>query len=75
MLTKYGVTNCCHDLRKYLDKKNELKKYAESKKIKLNINGKASYTTVDNPVNFRSNLIRRWELIHLSSLAYQHHNG
>ena len=44
MLTEYRITNCCDDLRKYLDEKNKLKKkYAELNRVKSNLNVKASY--------------------------------
>ena len=55
MLTKYRVTNCCDDLRKYLDEKNEFKKLCRIKQgqVKLKCQSELQ-NSVDNPVKFWS---------------------
>ena len=51
MLTKYRVTNCCDNLRKYLDEKNEFKKLC---RIKQGQAKSELQNSVDNPVKFWS---------------------
>ena len=55
MLAKYRFTNCCDDLRKYLDEKNEFKKLCriEQGQVKLKCQSELQ-NYVDTPVKFGS---------------------
>ena len=52
---EYRVTNCCDDLRKYLDEKNEFKKLCRIKQgqVKLKCQSELQ-NSVDNPMKFWS---------------------